>query len=124
MAMLHFCFLCGAAIPQLRDELDEPKVRDLGTIRCRLVRIGQLELAGWCFPPVARRNACESNRRHRNLGLFGATPMNGSQISALRCSRVGSKFGSNLPVLLVAKSGLNGVESTKSNKVNSRMLYH
>src|SRR6516225_3028055 len=102
MAMLHFCFLCGAAIPQLRDELDEPKVRDLGTIRCRLVRIGQLELAGWCFPPVARRNACESNRRHRNLGLFGA----------------------NLPVLLVAKSGLNGVESTKSNKVNSRMLYH
>jgi hypothetical protein len=37
---------------------------------------------------------------------------------------VGSKFGSNLPVLLVAKSGLNGVESTKSNKVNNRMLYH
>ena len=35
----------------------------------------------------------------------------------------GSKFGSNLPVLSVVKSGLNGVESTKSYKVNSRALY-
>jgi len=34
---------------------------------------------------------------------------------------VGSKLGSNLPVPLVAKSGLNGVESTISYKVNSRM---
>jgi hypothetical protein len=32
----------------------------------------------------------------------------------------GSKLGSNLPVLLAAKSGLNGVESTISYKVNSR----
>jgi hypothetical protein len=36
---------------------------------------------------------------------------------------VGSNFGSNLPVLLAAKSGLNGAESTNCFKVNSRMLY-
>jgi hypothetical protein len=36
---------------------------------------------------------------------------------------VGSRFGSNLPVLLAAFSGLNGVESTDCFKVNSRMLY-
>ena len=36
---------------------------------------------------------------------------------------MGSRLGSNLPVLLVAKPGLNGVESTNRYKVNSRMLY-
>jgi hypothetical protein len=33
------------------------------------------------------------------------------------------QVGSNLPVLLVAFSGLNGAESTDRFKVNSRMLY-
>jgi hypothetical protein len=43
--------------------------------------------------------------------------------SAERDKCDGSKFGSNLPVLLAAFSGLNGVESTDRFKVNSRMLY-
>jgi hypothetical protein len=50
--------------------------------------------------------------------------LNSSELFVVFGHKVGSTFGSNLPVLLVLKPRLNGVESTISAKVNSPMLYH